>query len=110
MVRGKPGEAFRELVEEFLFPVEVRRVAAPVGRSRSPMSGPVEGGGIGLFPEVAVLQGGLPGLAPEVVRDLVLEDADQPGRLGGISGKGAAVLQRREKGLLDEVLRRGAVP
>ncbi len=32
VVRGKPGEAFRELIEEFLLPVKVRRVAAPVGR------------------------------------------------------------------------------
>jgi len=57
MVRRKPGEAFRELIEEFLFPVEVRRVAAPVDRPGGPVSRPVEGGGIGLFPEVAVLQG-----------------------------------------------------
>lgn len=108
MFWGKIRKTFGELIEKFLLPEEIGRIGAPIGRSGRPVSGCVKN----VFPGPLggiVIQGYLPRSPPEMVDDLVLEDADQPGRFRRFSRKRFPVLQCREEGLLDEVLRNGRV-
>ncbi len=77
------------------------------GARISPNGAPGLSSGVAIWRTVSRIQEELP---PEMVRYLVLEDADQPGRLGGISGERAAVLQGGEEGLLHQVFRSGPVP
>ena len=74
------------------------------------MPGRVKGWFSGLVRGVSVRKGSLPGLPTEGVGDLVLEDPDKPGGLGGAAGKRFPVFQPRKERLLDEVLRRRTVP
>jgi len=108
--RGKLRKALGELIEEFLLSEKVGRIGAPIGRPGCPVSARVEWWFSGLVRGVSVRKGFLPGLPTEMVGDLVLEDPDKPGGLGGAAGKRFPVFQRRKEGLLDEVLRHRSVP